>query len=97
MKEMGIWSGETAEVRKPVVSDKGDDVVFMNAPVSGVFIKDMEHGTHVEPGMRIGSIVDPLQGELLSEVISPVKGWLFTIREYPMVDEGSLMARILKE
>ena len=35
-------------------------------------------------------------GEVLDEILSPVKGVLFTLREYPVVDEGSLIARILK-
>jgi hypothetical protein len=32
---------------------------------------------------------------VLSEVRSPVDGVLFTLREYPVVYEGSLMARIM--
>ena len=41
-------------------------------------------------------IIDPLQGTVLDRVVSPCEGWLFTVREYPLVDQGSLMARILK-
>lgn len=33
---------------------------------------------------------------MLEDVVSPEDGLLFTIREYPVVDEGSLMARILR-
>ena len=32
---------------------------------------------------------------MLSAVCSPVDGVLFTLREYPVVYEGSLMARIM--
>ena len=32
----------------------------------------------------------------MDRVVSPCEGWLFTVREYPLVDQGSLMARILK-
>ena len=95
MKELDIWNGPAAEVREPVISDNSSDVEFLNAPVSGVFIKDIIHGSHVAKGQHLGYIVDPLNGEILSDVKSPVEGWLFTIREYPIVDEGSLMARIL--
>lgn len=96
MKELGIWSGPVAEVREPVISDNPSDVEFLNAPVSGVFIKDILHGSNVRKGQHLGYIVDPLNGEMVSDVKSPVDGWLFTIREYPIVDEGSLMARILR-
>lgn len=95
MKELGIWQGPVNDVRTPIVSRKPEDVTFLNAPVSGIFIKTLSHGSSVHNGTEIGRIVDPLQGLLLCTVTSPVDGWLFTVREYPVVDEGSLMARIL--
>ncbi|MDD3336566.1 MAG: M14 family metallopeptidase [Eubacteriales bacterium] len=95
MKELGIWQGSVCEVRRPVISENPADVVFLNAPLSGVFLKGKEHGGHVYAGESIGQIVDPLRGIVLCEVTAPKAGWLFTIREYPMVSEGSLMARIL--
>ena len=95
MKELGIWSGPVCEVRKPVISKNPDEVIFINAPKSGIFIKDKNHGTYLEQGEHIGSIVDPLNGELLCDITAPKRGWLFTIREYPVLDEGSLIARIL--
>lgn len=95
MKELGIWNGPVSDVKTPIVSQSNDEVTFLNAPVSGIFIKELPHGSFVTKGTEICRIVDPLQGILLCRVVSPVDGWLFTIREYPVVDEGSLMARIL--
>lgn len=95
MKELGIWQGPVNEVREPIVSESPDEVDFLNAPVSGIFMKTKFHGEFVKKGDGIGQIVDPLQGLLLGSVTSPSDGWLFTVREYPVVDEGSLMARIL--
>lgn len=95
MKELGIWNGPVCEVKTPVVSRSNDEVTFLNAPVSGIYIKELPHGSFVRKGTELCRIVDPLQGILLCRVVSPVDGWLFTIREYPVVDEGSLMARIL--
>ena len=43
----------------------------------------------------LGTIVSPFSGDVLSEVRSPVDGILFTLREYPLVYEGSLMARVM--
>ena len=98
MAELGIWTGEKPAVRKPVISYdiNGMDVYYLNAPVSGVFIKDKDHGELVSEGEHIGRIVNPLSGAMLSNITAPADGWLFTIREYPMVEEGSLMGRILK-
>ncbi len=97
LKEIGIYSGECESVRKPVISSDPDDVIFLNAPSSGIFIKTSEHGAILEEGDEVGIIVNPLSGEVLSRLTSPGKGWLFTIREYPVVDQGSLIARILRK
>ncbi|MDD6208326.1 MAG: M14 family metallopeptidase [Clostridiales bacterium] len=96
MKELGIWSGPVANVRKPVISRNPDEVIFLNAPESGIFIKDKNHGSYLKREEHIGYIVDPLNGTMLCDVTAPESGWLFTIREYPVLDEGSLIARILK-
>ena len=49
----------------------------------------------VPRGERLGVLVSAGAGDVLSEVRSPVDGVLFTLREYPIVYEGSLMARIV--
>lgn len=97
MKKMGIWSGEVKETRKPIISRAIEDVSFLNASVSGVFIQNVRHWEKLKKGDLIGQIIDPLSGKVLDDVISPVDGILFTIREYPIVDEGSLMGRLLRK
>lgn len=97
MKMLDIWSGEVPEVREPIISTDPDDVVFLNASRSGIFIQDASHNTWLKKGDSVGKVVDPLTGTVLEDVVSPEDGLLFTIREYPVVDEGSLMARILKK
>ncbi len=98
MKDMEIWSGVVSEVRRPILSndESGNDVYYLNAPFSGIFLKEKNHGCIVKKGDIIGRIVDPLSGRLLCEITAPGDGWLFTIREYPVVEDGSLMGRILK-
>ena len=99
MKKLGIWTGTVKKAGKPVIAydQKGDDVYYLNAPISGVYVKECEHGTMVDKGQRIGSIIDPLEGKVLAHIEAPGDGWLFTTREYPIVEEGSLMGRILKK
>ena len=55
----------------------------------------MAHASHVEQGQELGAVVDPLTGETCETLKSPASGLLFTLREYPVVYEGSLIARIL--
>jgi len=78
----------------PLVADD-TNVFFLNAPTSGMFVARTEHWIRVARGELLGTIVSPFQGEILAEVRSPVDGILFTLREYPLVYEGSLMARIM--
>ncbi len=97
MKKMGIWNGEVKSVRKPIISRKPEDVCYLNASVGGVFIPNVEHGAKLKKDEIIGQIVDPLCGKVLDEVRTPEDGMLFTIRDYPVVVEGSLMGRLLKK
>lgn len=96
MCELGIWRGDAPGVRTPVVSREPDEVAFLNAPNAGIWLKTLDHGARLRAGDEIGRILDPLRGETLCSVTAPADGWLFTIREYPVVDQGSLLARILR-
>lgn len=97
MQELGIWEGETITPRKPIISEKPEDVSYLNASTAGVFIPYVKHWEKLKKGELIGKIIDPLRGEVLDEILSPVNGILFTIREYPIVDAGSLVGRLLRE
>jgi hypothetical protein len=79
---------------EPLVADD-DNVHYLNAETSGLFVPEVAHRISVRRGERLGRIVSPHRGATLSEVRSPVDGLLFTLREYPVVYEGSLMARIM--
>lgn len=97
MREMGIWQGETKKTRKPIISENTDDVSYLNASTAGVFVPNVKHWERLKKGEHIGSIIDPLKGKVLDKIVSPVDGVLFTIREYPIVDAGSLVGRLLRE
>ena len=94
MKDMGIWTGPVEAVREPIVSTDGK-VAFINAEASGVFVPHIYHSRKVKKGEYMGDIIDPITGTVIHSVESPVDGLVFTLREYPIVYEGSLLARIL--
>ncbi|MGN0347475.1 MAG: M14 family metallopeptidase [Lachnospiraceae bacterium] len=96
MHSMGIWKGKTSPIRKPIISKNQDDVCFFNASTGGLFIPAVKHWEKLRKGDLVGQILDPLRGEVLDEVVSPADGILFTIRDYPIVDEGSLIGRLLR-
>lgn len=103
MMEMGMWecseeflnSIDKQPLLEPIVC-KGNRVTFLNAECSGVFLTDLRTGKIIQKGQSVGKIVDPLTGQILSDVVSPINGFMFTIRAYPIVYEGSLMARIFE-
>lgn len=97
MKEMGIWQGAAKAPRTPIVSQSPEDVSYLNAPVAGIFVPRVKHWETLKKGDLVGCIIDPLQGEVLDEILSPMDGYLFTIREYPVVDAGSLIGRLLRK
>ena len=93
MHSLGIWLGDAPDVREPIISTDGR-VSFLNAPTLGMFVPTATHWEHVRAGEVVGEIINPLTGKS-TPVASPVDGVLFTLREYPLVYEGSLLARVL--
>lgn len=87
---------EVTEIREPVVSLDGA-VGFINSPATGIFVPDTEFGSVVSEGDIIGRIVNPLTGAIVENAVAPCSGLLFTLREYPVVYGGSLIARILRQ
>ncbi|MBN2817287.1 MAG: succinylglutamate desuccinylase/aspartoacylase family protein [Campylobacterales bacterium] len=88
-----IVTDEEYEQREPFSSEIGD-VFYINSPKSGLFVAELNHCAMIEKGQKVGSIVNPLNGEILEELFAPNGGIMFTLREYPVVYEGSLIARI---
>lgn len=94
MKYLGMYKGNTVS-KEPVIStDK--NVFFLNAKEAGLFLPAIKHDFHVRKGQKIGEVVNPLTGKVEEEVLSPCQGLVFTLREYPLVNEGSLLGRILE-
>lgn len=95
MSRMGLWEGETVPVKEPMIITN-DDIEFIRARESGIFLSCAENNTYVGKGEKIGEIVDPIRGEPIYEVNADSDGLLFTLREHPVAYEGALLARIIK-
>ncbi len=94
MKDLGMWDGPVIEPREPIISTDGQ-VGFVNANHSGIFIPKVEHWEHIRQGEMIGEILNPLEGRVEEVLFAPCDGMVFTLREYPIVNSGSLIARVL--
>jgi len=95
MSYMGMWKGDTPEVRTPVTS-VNREVGFVNSGAAGIFVPTANFGDTVKKGDYIGNVVDPLTSKTVEKVEAVCDGLIFTLREYPVVYGGSLLARILE-
>lgn len=94
MKKAGIWDGPVNRVRKPIVSTDGE-VEMIHAEAAGIFVPYIEHWKGIQKGDIVGKIIDPLSGTVKQTILAPVSGMVFSLRAYPVVYEGSLLARVL--
>lgn len=95
MKNLGMWKGETQSVREPILSLQ-HEVGFVNSDAAGIFVPCVQFGDTVKKGDHIGDVVDPLTARIVEKVTAVCDGMIFTLREYPVVYGGSLLARILQ-
>ncbi|MEE5993406.1 MAG: M14 family metallopeptidase [Oscillospiraceae bacterium] len=94
MHHLGIWKGEIKPVREPIVS-LNRKVGFINSDAAGIFVPCVSFGDTVKKGDDIGDVLNPLTSEIVEKVKAVCDGMIFTLREYPVVYGGSLLARIL--
>lgn len=94
MHEMGLWIGEVPSTQLPAISSDGK-VEFVRSEVEGIFLPRSKHNHFVCVGELIGEIVDPMTGQVKRRITAGKDGLLFTLRNYPVVYEGDLLARIL--
>ena len=94
LKNLEMWSGECKPPKEPIVSaDRA--VAFVNSGAAGIFVPTAEHWSEIHKGDAVGNVIDPVTGNIEENVTSPCDGIIFTLREFPVVYGGSLIARIL--
>jgi predicted deacylase len=94
MKYMGIWKGKIAQIRDPfVVHDS--DMVYINSESSGIFIPNTSVHDIVKENDEIGRVVNVITGSVDEIIKAPINGMITGMREYPAIEEGSLLARIV--
>ncbi len=91
---LGVWQKKPEGIGEPLISTDYR-AEFVVASASGVFLSCQVHGTRVKKGDVLGRIINPLEGEIKEWVKAPCDGLVFSLREYPVVYEGTMLARIL--
>ncbi len=96
MKWMGIWQGETVEPKKPLVA-RDDRIAYLNSETSGIFVPQVKVHEEVLTGEKIGEVVNVITGSVEQVIVSPVRGMISAIRQYPVIEVGSLLCRIVEK
>ena len=94
MARMDMWTGVVSGVSNPMVSTDGE-VSIIHCNKSGIFMPAIDQWAGIVKGDHIGDVLNVFTGNIEEEIFSPVSGTVFTFREYPVVEGGSLIARIL--
>jgi predicted deacylase len=94
LAQAGVWTGPLPLVRAPRVGTD-NEVSYLHAEAAGMFVPCVQFGRDVAQGQVIGHILDCGSAEVLQELCSPVDGLIFTLRAYPLVYPGNLIARVL--
>jgi len=94
MKEMEIWSGDVIEPREPLVTND-DEVIYINSDWSGIFIPAVGVHSFVRKNDEIGKVVDVITGSVEEVIRAPKDGIITAMREYPAIEEGSLLTRMV--
>lgn len=94
LAQVGVWTGPLPLVRAPQVGTD-DEVSYLHADAAGMFVPCVTFGREVKEEQIIGHILDCGSAAVLQELRAPVSGLLFTLREYPLVYPGNLIARVL--
>lgn len=94
MKELGIWNGPSVSP-KTVEVTYDNDIIYLNAESSGIFIPNVRVYDRVKEGDEIGTIVNVITGSVEEVVFAAGDGMICSIRDYPVIEEGSLLARIV--
>ena len=61
---------------------------------AGMFVSPLEVGSWLQAGDVVGQIYDGFEGELITEVRTPMGGLLSGVRRQPLLLEGDLVARV---
>ncbi len=96
MDRAGLVEGVHPEELEEELHYFGADQTFsLHSAHDGIFVSRLDVGRWVRAGELMGCVYDVFNGEVLSEVRTPVTGLLGALRRQPLLCAGDLLARIL--
>ena len=73
-----------------------DDLTNVKNDLPGLYRRHVDPGQEVHRGDVLASIIDPLEGEIISQILSPTDGIVFFAHHAPTVMEGTIIFKIIR-
>jgi predicted deacylase len=98
LHHLGIISTDDPplQVNHPIIAHPSQ-VISIHSEHAGLFIGHTDIKKNTTKGEVLGEIVHAKHGKTLQEVTATENGFLFTVREHPLVYPNSLLYRIAKD
>jgi len=68
----------------------------IQSEAGGLFVSTAKMGQHVERGDILGKIIHPFDGELISEIRTPVSGTVYFEYDSPLINEKTVCFKIIR-
>ncbi|MCD8370455.1 MAG: M14 family metallopeptidase [Clostridiales bacterium] len=72
------------------------DLMNVRNDLPGLYRRHVQAGEEVYRGQVIASVIDPLEGETISQILSPTDGIIFFAHHAPTVMEGTVIFKIIR-
>lgn len=74
----------------------GSHIKQIQSDCGGLFVNLTQVGKHVDSGEVLGKIVHPFDGELISEIRTPIAGTVYFVYHSPLINENTVCYKIIK-
>ncbi len=92
LKKLDMLRGENFEqMVKPIISE---DTEWTISDTSGILKTEIEIGTRVKEGEKVGQIVDPFGNAEKVQLVSPIDGVILGINNFPLIKEGDRVFKV---
>lgn len=72
------------------------DLTSVKNDLAGIYRRHVNPGEEVHRGEVLASITDPLEGEVVSQILAPTDGIIFFAHNAPLVMEGTVIFKIIR-
>lgn len=73
-----------------------DDLASVKNDLPGIYRRHVKPGEEVYRGEVLATITDPLEGDVISQILSPTDGIVFFGHNAPLVMEGTIIFKIIR-